>query len=116
MGRETIFSEPQAGRGEGKRRTFRLSRATRKFCKCGFPQPSGHFEHTLQGCGSGQKLQSQAWGAPHISLSRGQSEGKASEEADGLDRILQAELHHLAKTFPDKSISIAQGHTELLHV
>ena len=97
-------------------RAFQLTKATRNFCLRGIPQPSEHFDFTLEDCGSGQKLQSATWGEPHFSPSPGPSGGKASEEAAGLDRILQAELHHLAKTFPDKSISIAQGHTELLHL
>jgi hypothetical protein len=39
---------------------------------------------------------------------------KASDGAAGLDRILQAELRHLANTFPARSISLGQGQTELL--
>jgi hypothetical protein len=33
-----------------------------------------------------------------------------------MDRILQAELVHLAKQFPEKSISIGHGHTDLLNL
>jgi hypothetical protein len=39
-------------------------------------------------CASGQKLQSEAWGAQQFSQSPGPSGGKASEGAAGLDRIL----------------------------
>jgi hypothetical protein len=82
----------------------------------GVPQPSEHFECTLQDCGSGQELQSAPWGTQHFSPSPWPSGGEASEGAAGLDRILQAALQHLAKTFPAKSSSIVQGHTELLDV
>jgi hypothetical protein len=55
-------------------------------------------------------------GCNTFSPSPGPSGGEASEGADELERILQAELHHIAKTFPAKSMSIVQSHTELLHV
>jgi hypothetical protein len=83
---------------------------------CGLPQPSEHFQLTLQGCGSGQKLQSAAWVAQHFSPSLGPIGGKEREGDVGMDRILQAELQHLAKQFPAKGISIVQGHTEVLHL
>jgi hypothetical protein len=115
VGRANFFAEPRAERGEGKRRrcwagshppsrtaapcqnhsprkAFRVPRASRNFCMCGISQTSEHFASTLQDCGSGQKLQSAAWGAPDFSPSPGPSGGKASEEAAGLDRVIQAEL------------------------
>jgi hypothetical protein len=55
-------------------------------------------------------------GAHHIFLKGPCRAGGGREEAAGLDRILQAELRHLAKTFPAKSISLSQGQTELLHL
>jgi hypothetical protein len=53
------------------RRTFRMSKTTRTFCICRAPLPSEHFDFTLQDCGSGQKLQSAAWGVLHFSPSPG---------------------------------------------
>jgi hypothetical protein len=98
------------------RRAIRLSTATRNFCICGVPHPSAHFGFTLQGCGSGQKLQSAAWGMPHFPPSPGPGGGKASDGAAGLDRIPHNEPQHLSKTCPSKNISIVQGLTQLLHV
>jgi hypothetical protein len=83
---------------------------------CCVPQPSEHFEITLQDCGSKQKLECAAWGMPHFSPSPGPNGGKASEGPAGLGRICQAELQHLAKTCPAQNMWMIQGHTELLHV
>jgi hypothetical protein len=41
---------------------------------------------------------------------------KAREGAVGLEHILRAELEHLAKSLPAKSISTVQGQTELPQV
>jgi hypothetical protein len=54
-------------------------------------------------------------GVPMFFPEPGAERGKASEGAAGLDRILQAELHHLANTIPAKCISAVQGNTEILH-
>jgi hypothetical protein len=52
---------------------LRLSKDTRNFCVCGIPQPSKHFEFTLQSCVSGQKLPSAARGhATFLSEPRGE--------------------------------------------
>jgi hypothetical protein len=42
------------------------------------------------------------------------SGGKASKNMCELNHILQTELHHLAKTFPETTTPIVQGHKELL--
>jgi hypothetical protein len=65
------------------RRACRLSRATRNFCMRGVPQPSEHFELTLQDCGGGKKLQSAAWGRANISEPRAERGGRQAKELLG---------------------------------
>jgi hypothetical protein len=99
------------------RRAFRLSRATRNCCTCGVPQPSKHFQFTVHTSRLRQQAEAAKGGVgvPMFFPEPGAERGNASEGAAGLDRILQAELHHLANTIPAKSISAVQGHTEILH-
>jgi hypothetical protein len=50
---------------------------------CGGPQPSEHSEVTPQDCGSEQKLQSAAWGAPRFLRAPGRAGGRQAKKLLG---------------------------------
>jgi hypothetical protein len=139
VGRVTIFSEPRAERGEGKRRSCwagshppsrpitprqKISRERHFDC----PGPHGtaglvasrSLRNTsnshVETAAAGRSCKGRCGGAHVFPRAWGRAGGRQAKELLGWIASSMTISQHLARTFPAKSISTVQGHTGLLHL